>query len=392
MLHELNQLFAFGIAAILIFIAPMINRLTKLPVVVIEILLGALALNVGLLEETDAFKEISHIGFLFLMFLAGIEVDIKSFKQMGISFLKSVVMYFFVLYCVAAIVVLFFKLSVIYIAALPVMSLGMVMILIQDYGKNEYWLDLSLKIGIVGELVSITMLVLLNGYYSFGLSKELYESLGVLCLFTILIVAVFKIAGFIFWWFPGFRLILIPSEGSMNEDIRYSMMLFFIMILIVSFLNIESALGAFVSGMIISSFFKTNKELHHKLNEFGFGFLIPLFFVYIGSTLDFGTIFAHNEILLHALDICIAMIAIRIIATSIVFGSVLKSTKSVFLFSLGSAMPLTFLVATATLGLNINAIEKAQYYSFVLAAIMESIVFSVTIKIMLNFKRKGFSK
>lgn len=391
-MHEINELAIFGIAAILIFIAPMINRITRLPIVVIEIMLGALALNIGLLHESSAFKEIAHIGFLFLMFLAGIEVDIKSFKQLGKGFLKRVLMYFFVLYSTTIIIVLVFNLSVIYIAAFPVMSLGMIMTLIQDYGKSEPWLDLALKIGIVGELVSISMLVLLNGYYSFGIGKELYWSLGVLFIFTILIVIVFKIAGIIFWWFPRLRLVLVPTDGSMNEDIRYSMMLFFMMIVIVSLLKIEAALGAFVSGMVISSFFKTNKELHHKLNDFGFGFLIPLFFVYIGSTLDFSTIFSHHEILLHALNICLAMIAVRIVATSIVFGSVLKRVKNIFLFALSDAMPLTFLVATATLGLTIGAIEKPQYYSFVLAAIMEGVVFTTIIKIIFNFKRKRNNK
>lgn len=391
-MHEINELAIFGIAAILIFIAPMINRITRLPIVVIEIMLGALALNIGLLHESSAFKEIAHIGFLFLMFLAGIEVDIKSFKQLGKGFLKRVLMYFFVLYSTTIIIVLVFNLSVIYIAAFPVMSLGMIMTLIQDYGKSEPWLDLALKIGIVGELVSISMLVLLNGYYSFGIGKELYWSLGVLFIFTILIVIVFKIAGIIFWWFPRLRLVLVPTDGSMNEDIRYSMMLFFMMIVIVSLLKIEAALGAFVSGMVISSFFKTNKELHHKLNDFGFGFLIPLFFVYIGSTLDFSTIFSHHEILLHALNICLAMIAVRIVATSIVFGSVLKRVKNIFLFALSDAMPLTFLVATATLGLTIGAIEKPQYYSFVLAAIMEGVVFTTIIKIIFNFKRKKSNK
>lgn len=388
-MQEINELAIFGIAAILIFIAPMINRLTKLPVVVIEILLGALALNVGLLEETASFKEISHIGFLFLMFLAGIEVDIKSFKQMGRNFLKRTLMYFFALYATTAVIVLFFKLSVIYIAALPVMSLGIIVTLIQDYSKNEPWLDLSFKIGIVGELVSISMLVLLNGYYSFGIGKELYQSLGVLLLFAILIVVVFKFVGIVFWWFPRLRLILIPSEGSMNEDIRYSMMLFFIMILIVSVLKIDATLGAFVSGMVISSFFKTNKELHHKLNNFGFGFLIPLFFIYVGSTLDFSTIFTHSEILINAINISIAMIAIRIIATSVAFSTILKNVKSILLFALSSAIPLTLLVATATLGLTIGAIEKPQYYSFVLAAIMEGVVFTTIIKIIVNFAKKG---
>ena len=172
----------------------------------------------------------------------------------------------------------------------------------------------------------------------------------------------------------------------MKEDIRYSMMLFFFMIMIVSLLDIEVALGAFISGVIISNFFKAHKALHGKLNDIGFGFLIPLFFIYIGSTLDFGAIFADKSIILHSLDICVAMIAVRFIAAFVAFGYDLRGGRNITLFVLGSAMPLTFLVATATLGLNIGAIEKNDYYSFVLAAMIEAVLFMTIIK-LLNAKK-----
>ena len=381
----MQDLIFFAIISVLVFVAPMINNSTKIPVVVVEILLGALAINSGIIIESSAVKEVAHIGFLFLMFLAGMEVDLKSFKAMGKSFLKQVAMYFLILYSITFIVILLLKLPVIYIVAFPIMSLGMIMVLIQDYGKQYDWLNLCLKIGIIGELVSILMLVILNGYYSFGMGVELYKSLGILILFLIIMVILFQAFNIIFWWFPDLRLLFMPDSSKSNQDIRYSMMLFLIMVVIVSLLHIEPALGAFLSGLIISNYFKYKKELHYKLNEFGFGFLIPLFFVYIGTTLDFKLIFADKSIVLHALEICAIMIIIRIIAASLVFNVYFKNTKSIFLFALSDAMPLTFLVAMATLGLSIKALQIEQYYSFVLSAMLEAVLFMIVIKIILYF-------
>ena len=372
----------FGIAAILIFIAPSISKITRLSLVVIEILLGALVLNSALIGESEALKEVAHIGFLFLMFLAGIEVEIKSFLQLGRVFLRKIALYFFALYVSAVAIMSLFSLPLIYAVAFPVMSLGMIMILIQDYSKKQIWVDLALKIGVIGEIISISMLVLLNGYYSFGVGYELYLAMGILVLFSVFMMIVFKVSDIIFWWFPHLRELLIPEVCAMKEDIRYSMMLFFLMIMIVSLLGIEAALGAFISGVIISNFFKMHKNLHEKLNDIGFGFLIPLFFIYIGSTLDFSAIFADKSIILHSLDICAAMILVRVVASFVAFGYELKNGRNIALFVLGSAMPLTFLVATATLGLNIGAIEKSDYYSFVLAAMMEAVVFMTIIKII----------
>ena len=92
------------------------------------------------------------------------------------------------------------------------MSLGMIMVLIQDYGKQYDWLNLCLKIGIIGELVSILMLVLLNGYYSFGIGYELYKSLGILIIFLAIMIVVFQVFSIIFWWFPDLRLLLMPDS------------------------------------------------------------------------------------------------------------------------------------------------------------------------------------
>ncbi len=376
----------FGIAAILIFLAPLVSKITRLSLVVIEILLGALVLNSAHIGESEALKEVAHIGFLFLMFLAGIEVNAKSFFRLGRGFLKKMAVYFLVLYLSAFLIVLAFDLPIIYAIAFPVMSLGMIMILIQDYSKKQIWVDLALKIGVVGEIISISMLVLLNGYYSFGVGYELGFAMGILVVFSAFMMIVFKVSDIIFWWFPHLRNLLIPEVCEMKEDIRYSMMLFFFMIMIVSLLDIEVALGAFISGVIISNFFKAHKALHGKLNDIGFGFLIPLFFIYIGSTLDFGAIFADKSIILHSLDICVAMIAVRFIAAFVAFGYDLRGGRNIALFVLGSAMPLTFLVATATLGLNIGAIEKNDYYSFVLAAMIEAVLFMTIIK-LLNAKK-----
>lgn len=382
----MQDLVIFAIVAMLIFIAPLIHKITKLSIVVIEILLGALVLNVGVVGEVKAFKEVAHIGFLFLMFLAGIEVDIKSFFSLGGGFLKKTFIYFFMLYLMSAIIVLVFELPIIYAVAFPVMSIGMIVILLQEFSKDKMWLSLALKIGIIGEIISISMLVLLNGYYAFGLSVGLYFSIVILVIFSVVMGVVFKISDIIFWWFPSLRNMLIPDVCDKNEDIRYSMMLFFLMITIVSLLNIEAALGAFISGVIISNFFKTHKSLHLRLNDIGFGFLIPIFFVYIGSTLDWTLIVMDINIIIHSLNICIAMIAVRIIASFIAFRGTLKSFKNIWLFVLGSAMPLTFLVATATLGLNIGALDKQDYYSFVLAAMLEAVLFMTIIKII-NAKR-----
>ena len=87
----MQDLILLGIVSFLIFLAPLINSLTKIPIVVVEMLLGAFVANIGINIENEMMKDVAHIGFLFLMFLAGIEVDIKTFRTLGKNFLKKMI-------------------------------------------------------------------------------------------------------------------------------------------------------------------------------------------------------------------------------------------------------------------------------------------------------------
>lgn len=380
----METIITFGIITILIVIAPFLSTLTRLPLVAVEILLGALALHCGLFSHSSSLEFVAHIGFLFLMFLCGLEVDLRTFTKLGRKFLKSAFLYFLVLYGIAFLYVLNTELSGFYIAALPVMSLGMIMAMLKEYPKNTPWLQLALNVGILGELISIVALVVLNGAYSHGLTWELYKTLLVLFLFLSVIVGIFKIIDVLFWWFPALKFFLIPSDSSKNQDIRFSAMLFFILIGITQILGLESVLGAFLAGMILATYFHHQKGLPEKLNEFGFGFFIPLFFIYVGSTLDLNLIL-NLPLLALTLNIIVVMVVLRLIAAFIAYKKHFKHFVKTTLFALSHAMPLTFLVATAQLGMQFGAISTDEYYALILAALMEGIFLTIGVKMLYSY-------
>ncbi|HCD73659.1 MAG TPA: sodium:proton antiporter [Helicobacter sp.] len=376
----------FSIFALLILFASPISSLTRIPIVVVEMILGALAGHFfGFIHDIEEINIIAEVGFLFLMFLCGLEVDIKSFTNLGAPFLLRTFAYFCILYGIACIVVLSAGLSYIYIAALPVMSLGMIVALIKDYGKEQPWLDLALKIGILGELVSITALVIVDGALRHGVGSNLGYKLLILVLFLVFVILGFRMAKVLFWWIPQVRFLFLPKDDSNSQDLRFVFLLLFGFVLLMMILDIKAVLGAFLAGTILSTFFKHKAELPQNLHHFGFGFLVPFFFVHIGSTLNLDALFSDTEILTYALYLIIGMLTLRLISASIVFGKYFKSAKFTLLFALSDSMPLTFLIATATLGKSIGELNDTLYASFVLGAILEGIIFSVLIKIVYVF-------
>lgn len=390
-MHDFGLL-TFAIIALLIVTAPYISRLSRIPVSVIEILLGAFACYFGIFKGSETLDVVAHVSFLYLMLLAGMEVDLRGFSKLGKTFYKKACLYFIVLYALSISIVLLFNLKWIYITIFPVMSLGMIVTLIRDYGKNREWLNVALKIGVVGELVSITALVVVQNSYGQNVgnitSWTFYKSFVFLVLFMIAFLIIFRLGKIVFWWKPTIKLWFMPTNDNNNQDIRFSFMLFFILISITTFMDIEDVLGAFLAGMVIATFFAYKHDMVHKLNDIGFGFFVPLFFVYVGSTLDIKEILSNYYVVLYGVYIAFGMLIVRLIAANIAFGSYFKSLKNTTLFALSDCMPLTFLVAIAKMGLDLHAITQEQYYSLVIAATFEGIFFTIFIKIIFHFVRK----
>lgn len=373
--------------SILILTSPFMSHITRIPVVVIEILLGCLAGYYGLLVENELFKIIAKVGFLYLMFLAGMEVNLKAFGFAKKSLLRRTILYFAMLYLCSFSLYVYFDLSAVYLVALPIFSLGMLMALVKEYGKDKPWLALALNIGIVGELVSIMALTILSGGLEYGFNREFAFVLGGLVLFLIGFIIFFKSMRILFWWYPSLKTMIMPHEDGKDQDVRFSMALMFIMIAMMLYLKIDVVLGAFLAGVLITTYFKHKTDLPEKLSSFGFGFLVPIFFIHVGSTLELSA-FTNYEILKNALFISGAMIGIRLISSMLAYSGYL-GFKNTLLFSFSDSMPLTFLIAIATLGYDANAISHDEYFSFIVASMGSGITLMIVIKILHSiFERK----
>lgn len=390
--EALQHFMSLGLVSILLMLAPLLSYLVKLPPSIAEILLGLCVASFGWLSPDDSvFFVLAKMGFFFLMFLAGMEIDLTYFRKLGISFAKRAIVYFATTYCLATLVVFNCGYPPFYIIVFPVMSVGMIVALLKYYGKDQIWLNTALQIGILGEFLSIIALVVVNGFYTLGFTFELYKSLMFFVGFLLLISLVFACVRVIFWWFPSLRLVFIPRQIQMNEDIRFAMMLFFVFIAIVLYLKIDVILGAFFAGLVLANFFQYDQNLPKKLHDVGFGFFIPLFFVYVGSTLDVQIILENAYLFHHALQLMGIMFCLHfcahLLANRRFFGDLLTLILSAF----SSCVPLTFLVATATLGKSIGALQEIEYYTFVIAAVSEGVFFVLVIKI-LNLWRKPTQK
>jgi len=369
--------------SVIIFISPYLSRIFGVPTTPVEILLGSLVGSLGFIKYNHFFELIAEVGFFYLMFLAGTEVNLKELQNIPKKMMQRTISYILLLYVFSFIFVRIFDFSAIFIAIFPLISVGLILTLYKEFNKDTKWLNLSMTTGIMGELVSIIAVTVAGSILVHGVGQELYLSIGYLVLFLLAIVILFKAFRLLFWWFPELKIYLIPVYSDKDEkDIRLSMALFFMMIAVMLMLDLEVAFGAFVAGMFIPTFFQHHKELPHKLSSFGFGFFIPIFFVYIGSTFPLSSL-STKGLISTALLITFSMIAIRIISSFAFVGYL--NAKERILFAFSHSMPLTLLIAIVTLAYQNHSLTQYYYFAFILASLFEVIISIVSIKAISRF-------
>jgi Kef-type K+ transport system membrane component KefB len=379
-----NEISIIITLSIIIFSSPLLSKITRIPTIPLEIFLGSVAVSIGMIQENYIFTLVAELGFLYLMFLAGLEVDLKRLLKVSPALLKKGLIYSTLLYAFAAIFTLSFSLSNIFIVTLPLISIGLLAVLKKEYG-DVAWLNLAFTVGLIGEIISIIVLAAVSAGLEYGMGPEFYESLFSLAIVFIVMIALYYFFHNLIWWNPELKTYLMPKNDNQEQDIRFSMSIFFLMIAVMLYLHLEVVLGAFIAGVFITTFFQNNKELPHKLEHFGFGWLVPIFFVWIGTSFELKSLFLPN-LITTALLITFGMVMIRFISSMIFIKDI--GFKNSTLLALSHSMPLTLIIAVATLAVHNHSISEFYYYAFILSAIFEVILCMIFIRIIPKEEKK----
>jgi len=379
-----NEISIIITLSLIIFSSPLLSKITKIPTIPIEIFLGSVAVSIAVIQENYIFTLVAELGFLYLMFLAGLEVDLKKLLKISPALLKKGLLYSALLYAFAAIFTWGFSLSNIFIVTLPLISIGLLAVLKKEYGDAP-WLDLAFTVGLIGEIISIIVLAAVSAGLEYGLGTEFYESLFSLAVVFAVMIALYYFFHNLIWWNPELKTYLMPTNDHQEQDIRFSMSIFFLMIAVMLYLHLEVVLGAFIAGVFITTFFEHNKQLPHKLEHFGFGWLVPIFFVWIGTSFELKSLFLPN-LITTALLITFGMILIRFLSSMVFLKDI--GLKSATLLALSHSMPLTLIIAVATLAVHNHSISEFYYYAFILSAIFEVILCMIFIRLIPKEEKK----
>ncbi|WP_457569519.1 cation:proton antiporter [Desulfurobacterium sp.] len=364
-----------------IFLAPFASNMLRIPVAVGEVIYGIILGNsfLHLIHQSQWLDFLSNFGFLVLMFMAGLEVKLTEIKELT---LKEKLTVFFVpilIFIVAFIFGGFFHLKTIVSIAIGAVSVGIVVSVLREKGiLSTHYGKILFLTGTVGEFLSIFVLTIYSIIVKFGFGLLFFIKIAQLIAFFTVARIILLILKSLMWWYP--KEIKIYFEKNPTEiGARISLAIMFALSALATLIDVEPILGAFIAGMIFSTVFPNTEKIEEKLSGISFGFLIPVFFIYVGIKFQMPHINEHLLILLGLLTAGSYIAKILPSLLLMVTGIDLKKAISAgFLLS----APLTLVIVTAEMGRAMNLIDHHQEAALILLAIITGVISPVFFNIL----------
>ncbi|HGO3213181.1 TPA: cation:proton antiporter [Staphylococcus aureus] len=375
------------------FLTPIIvNRLNInfLPVVVAEILMGIVIGNsfLNIVERDSILNILSTLGFIFLMFLSGLEIDFKAFKKdkrarQGqnddessipghLNLALTVFAFIMIISILLAYVFKWLGLVddvLLMVIIISTISLGVVVPTLKE--MNIMRTTIGQFILLVAVLADLVTMILLTVYGAInGQGDSTIWLIGILVVFT----AISYILGV---QFKRMSFLQKLMDGTTQIGIRAVFALIILLVALAEGVGAENILGAFLAGVVVS-LLNPDEEMVEKLDSFGYGFFIPIFFIMVGVDLNIPSLIKEPKLLIIIPILIVAFIISKLIPVMFIRRWFDMKTTIASAFLLTSTLSLV--IAAAKISERLNAISAETSGILILSAVITCVFVPIIFK------------
>ncbi|HCQ3544140.1 TPA: monovalent cation:proton antiporter family protein [Staphylococcus aureus] len=375
------------------FLTPIIvNRLNInfLPVVVAEILMGIVIGNsfLNIVERDSILNILSTLGFIFLMFLSGLEIDFKAFKKdkrarQGqnddessipghLNLALTVFAFIMIISILLAYVFKWLGLVddvLLMVIIISTISLGVVVPTLKE--MNIMRTTIGQFILLVAVLADLVTMILLTVYGAInGQGGSTIWLIGILVVFT----AISYILGV---QFKRMSFLQKLMDGTTQIGIRAVFALIILLVALAEGVGAENILGAFLAGVVVS-LVNPDEEMVEKLDSFGYGFFIPIFFIMVGVDLNIPSLIKEPKLLIIIPILIVAFIISKLIPVMFIRRWFDMKTTIASAFLLTSTLSLV--IAAAKISERLNAISAETSGILILSAVITCVFVPIIFK------------
>ncbi|HEA0016030.1 TPA: monovalent cation:proton antiporter family protein [Staphylococcus aureus] len=375
------------------FLTPIIvNRLNInfLPVVVAEILMGIVIGNsfLNIVERDSILNILSTLGFIFLMFLSGLEIDFKAFKKdkrarQGqnddessipghLNLALTVFAFIMIISILLAYVFKWLGLVddvLLMVIIISTISLGVVVPTLKEMNIMRTTIgQFILLVAVLADLVTMILLMVYGAINGQGGST--IWLIGILVVFT----AISYILGV---QFKRMSFLQKLMDGTTQIGIRAVFALIILLVALAEGVGAENILGAFLAGVVVS-LLNPDEEMVEKLDSFGYGFFIPIFFIMVGVDLNIPSLIKEPKLLIIIPILIVAFIISKLIPVMFIRRWFDMKTTIASAFLLTSTLSLV--IAAAKISERLNAISAETSGILILSAVITCVFVPIIFK------------
>ena len=369
-----NPVLVFSLILIIILVSPILFRRLNVPGIIVLIISGIFIgpFGVGLLEQNAAIDLFSKIGLLYIMFIAGLELDMNQFKiNWNKSFLFG--LFTFALPLIIGFPVCFYLLGYDFNASFLTASMFATHTLLaypivskMGVSKNE---AVAITVGgtiLTDTAVLIILAVIMGNAQEGGLTVDfwirLIVSLTIFCLIMFFVVP--KIAK---WFFT-------KLEKEKHSHYIFVLTVMFFAAFLAELAGVEDIIGAFLAGLALNRLIPHSSALMNRIEFMGNSLFIPFFLISVGMMVDISVIFGGYMAIVVALTLSVVAIFGKWLAaffTQIVFKYTSTQRKLIFGLSSGHAAAT---LAVIIVGYNAGIIDINILNGTIILILITSIV------------------
>ena len=286
-----NPVLLFSILLFIILLSPIILRKMRIPAIIGLIISGIIIGPHGLgligektMEAEGSIKLFSTIGLLYIMFIAGLELDLTRLrKQMNKTLLFGGLTFIIPLglgYPICSEILNLSPLASLLTASMFATHTLVSYPIVSKFGLSKHS-SVALTVGgtILTDTAVLIMLAVITsaekGNLDFGFWLRLITSLSIFS--AILFFIIPRVAK---WFFRK-----LDSEKT-SQYIFVLAVLFFSAFL-AEVAGVEHIIGAFMAGLVLNKLIPHNSILMNRIDFIGNALFIPFFLIYVGMVVDY---------------------------------------------------------------------------------------------------------
>lgn len=363
-----NPIAIFLIVLSIILLAPILLNRLKIPhiigMIVAGIIVGPHGFNV--LADDSSFRIFGQVGLLYLMFLAGIEIDMYHLRlnlRRGLIFGLLTFIIPLVLGSVTSHYLLHLdKLTSTLLGAMYASHTLISYPVVARFGVSK---APSVLIAIVGTIIAVIGALLVLAITSNIRRSGGFEPSGLLWLIGKMAIY----CGATLYIYPRLTRFFFKTFGDAVTQYVFILALVFLSSLIAKWIGLEAVLGAFFAGLVLNRFIPAASPLMSRIEFVGNALFIPYFLIGVGMIIDIHVISNTQTLTVTALMLAVALSSKWIAAflAQKIYG--MDTTDRRMMFGLTTAHTAVAL-AVVTIGFNFGLLDETVLNGTVLVILI----------------------